>query len=162
MGYLIAKNDYVPFSEASYGVPFDDKKFAKGDPISVEVRHGEIIDAIRFVYEGDDNPKHGGTGGDFDKFDLERDEYLTKIELTYGKWVFGYQIVLGITFTTSLNKTYIYGNSLKRIGEPRSYYFNNKPITALVGKTIYIGKQHNNTYIADLGVYYIDKFNSIF
>lgn len=159
MGYLIAKKEYNSFCTSTDS--FDDEKFAKGDPIGVEVRHGEIIDAIRFVYEGDDNPKHGGTGGDFDKFDLERDEYLTKIELICGNWVSNHQTVLEIIFTTSLNRTYTYGNSLKKTGTLKSYYFNNKPITSLVGKTIYEPSQRN-TFIADLGVYYIDKFNSIF
>lgn len=153
MPYSTAQKDYTSFSTSTD--LFDDKDFAKGDPIRVEIRHSEVINAIRFVYK-DENLQHGGTGGDLDSFEFAENEYLIKIELNNGIWFNSYETVLGITFTTNLGHTYSYGNCSEFT---KTYYYNYKPITALVGKTIHISEQQNE-YVADLGVYYIDRFSS--
>lgn len=155
MGYLKVKKQYNSFSQASEN--FDDGKFSKGDPIGIEVKCGDVVDAISFIYKDTEKVTHGGTGGGLHTIEFAENEYLTKIDLKYGTWYNSYKAVLEITFTTNLNKIYNYGNFKKLKGTTVSYYFSKKPITAIVGKTISIPSQ-NNKFIADLGVYYVDKF----
>lgn len=49
----------------------------------VEVRHGTYIDAIQVTYGATQQPRHGGSGGMLDAFDLVSGE---RIIVVFGRW----------------------------------------------------------------------------
>lgn len=81
------------------GIEFKDENFRRQSRISsITIWHGAFIDGIAFTIADWNSGKviktvmHGGTGGQPTSFKLQRDEYITKIEGRYGKYVDGIRI----------------------------------------------------------------------
>lgn len=58
----------------------------------IRIWSGQYIDSLQIIYELPDGsllngPRHGGTGGDLHYFQLDFDEYITRIEGRYGNYV---------------------------------------------------------------------------
>jgi len=103
---------YTGPSGGTGGVEFKDVNFRRQSRISsITVRHGTYIDGISFTIADWNSGRviktvtHGGTGGRSTSFKLERDEYITKIEGRYGRYVDGIRI------HTNLRRTPWFGGS---------------------------------------------------
>jgi len=65
------------------GGPFDDSTIVNvaRKIMSIDIRHGSVVDAIRVNYDGQNQtPFHGGSGGSLSTFNLDSDENIVRIE----------------------------------------------------------------------------------
>lgn len=71
------------------GDTFTDDIPADGIKIqSIEIRHGDYIDAVKLNYsDGSSSAQHGGGGGNRSVISFESDEFLTEISGRYGSFV---------------------------------------------------------------------------
>ena len=82
---------------------YNNKKL--GFPKSIIVRRGDVIDAIGFVYTNG-SITHGGPGGGKENFDLQPEEYITKVTGRYTRNYFGASALTGITFITNKGRSF--------------------------------------------------------
>lgn len=169
------------FVKSEVGGDYSDVKFDDLDslwetdimPRSIRVRAGDVIDSIEMMYGRTDYPIgespffHGGPNGYTDVFTIPPGDFLRKIELEYGKYIYSLDPnqrkkdqIIRIRFTTHDNvQSPWYGNACGKGSSLPA-----KPFTIDVGENniiccLYGATGKNNmelhNYLQALGVYMI-------
>ena len=133
---------------------------SKGKPLKqIQVRHGHIVDGMRFLYGETWTPWGGSncTGGET-TIKFEEGEYIVNISGKDAMWV-GERHIVELNVFTSTGKTYTFGMGIYYNSDPKSFDFK-LDASYVIG--FCIKSQRNSqrggiSYISDIGVYYINK-----
>jgi hypothetical protein len=131
-----------PLPANNRGMPFDDTADAQklNQPITaVNIRSGEIIDAVQALYGAAKTalPQHGGQGGGVSSIVFDPGETLIRVSGFYGSW-YGAIYILQVTLATQTKSYGPYG-SMGGSSNPIPFSFDPQPgeqISAFSGSIV--------------------------
>jgi len=80
------------------GQLFDDN--GNAPIIAVNVKCGQYLDGIQFIYQNIQGQYHGGQGGNFITFHLRQNERIVQVNYKAGGWIDGIQFVTNFGLTS--------------------------------------------------------------
>lgn len=124
----------------------------------IEVRHGNIIDGMRFMYDGKWTKWCGNDQyGESATVMLGKDEYVDNMSGKYGNW-YGAMHILTLTIHTSEGRNFTFGTG--EHGDEEHKFAFGDPTCYILGFSV---KENRHTYmggvsyVSELGVYYVPK-----
>lgn len=174
-GLRLVKSN-VTGSSNNGGVTFDDSDafaFQPCLPVGIRVCSGDVIDSIELLYDKELRPRgecvffHGGPNGYEHIFWLDDGEYISRIDMEYGRYIFSLdsserddEVLVRIRLVTSKGRdSGWYGNECGK-GEAIKVHSENIQLRSYDGVCCLYGsickpnmELHN--YVRQLGVYWV-------
>lgn len=132
---------------------------SKGCPLKqIQIRHGDIIDGMRFLYDSNWTSWCGSSNTGKEEFmTLAEGEYINRISGKLGSW-FGASHIVQLTIYTTKGQSRTFGTgAYSSTVQPFDFNYLDSYILGFCIKSNYHIYKGGTDYISDIGIYYIGK-----